>query len=108
MNLLWALYFYFLSPLLTILVWVIIINAVLSWLVAFRVVNPHNQLVSYVMRFTYAVTEPLLRPLRRIIPSLGGIDLTPIILILAIYFVRGWVLPELIGLIAGPPTLSRL
>lgn len=105
MHILWAIYFYFLSPLLSALVWIIVINAVLSWLVAFRVVNPHNQFVSMVMRFTYALTEPFLRPLRRFIPYIGGIDITPIILILAIYFVRGWVLPELITLMVGQPTL---
>jgi YggT family protein len=99
MSLIEAVYVYFLHPLLSILVWVIIINAILSWLVAFRVVNPHNQLVSMIGRFTMAITEPLLRPFRRFIPPLGGIDITPIILILAIFFVRDWVLPQLLNLI---------
>jgi YggT family protein len=101
MNFLWAIYGYFLKPLLTILVWVIVINAVLSWLVAFNVVNPQNQLVSMIGRFTYAITEPLLRPIRRFIPPLGGVDITPIILILAIIFTREYLLPELISLITG-------
>jgi YggT family protein len=103
MSLIEAVYAYFLHPLLTILVWVIIINAILSWLIAFRVVNPQNQFVSMIARFTYAVTEPLLRPFRRFIPSLGGIDITPILLILAIFFVRDWVLPQLLAVIAGSP-----
>ena len=101
MSLLFALNAYFINPLLTILVWVIIINAILSWLVAFNVVNPRNQLVSMIGRFTYAITEPLLRPLRRFIPPLGGIDVTPIILILAIFFVRDYVIPQLLLLLAG-------
>jgi YggT family protein len=101
MSLIEAIYVYFLHPLLTILVWVIIINAILSWLVAFRVVNPHNQLVSMIGRFTMGVTDPLLRPIRRFVPPLGGIDITPIILILAIFFTRDWVLPQLLRFISG-------
>ncbi len=98
MSFLAAVYGYFARPLLTILVWVIIINAILSWLVAFRVVNPHNQIVSMIGRFTEAVTEPLLRPFRRFIPPLGGIDITPLILILAIFFLRDYLLPLVLGL----------
>ena len=107
MSLLWALYFYFVSPLLTILFWIIIVNAILSWLVAFNVINPHNQLVSMIGRFTQAVTEPLLRPFRRFIPPLGGIDITPIILLLAIVFVRDYALPSVLQMIAGPPVVRR-
>lgn len=96
MSLLIAINQYFINPLLTLLVWVIIINAILSWLVAFRVVNPHNQLVSMIGRFTDAVTYPLLSPLRRVIPTLGGIDLSPLILILAIFFVRDYLIPQIL------------
>lgn len=103
MNILWALYIYFLAPLLSILVWLIIINAVLSWLIAFNVVNPSNQFVGMFARFTYSITEPLLRPFRRFVPSLGGVDITPILLILSIYFVKGWLLPQVITAIVGTP-----
>lgn len=96
MSLIEAIYFYFARPLLTLLMWVIIINAILSWLVAFRVVNPHNQLVSTIGRFTDAVTQPLLSPLRRVLPTLGGIDFSPVILILAIIFIRDYVLLQLV------------
>jgi YggT family protein len=88
-----ALYDFFLHPLLSLLVWVIIIGAVLSWLIAFNVVNPRNQFVGMVLRFVSSVTEPLLAPFRRFIPTLGGIDITPILLILSIFFVRDWLLP---------------
>ncbi len=101
MSFLWALYSYFISPLLTLLVWVIIANAILSWLIAFNVVNPRNQFVNMIGRFTHAVTEPLLRPLRRIIPSLGGVDITPIILILGIFFVRDYVIFQLLLALSG-------
>lgn len=106
MNFLWAIYWYFLNPLLTILVWVIIINAVISWLVVFGVVNPHNQFINMIRRFTFAVTEPLLRPIRRFVPPLGNVDISPLILILAVFFTRGYLLPELIGLVTGgSPTI---
>ena len=69
-------------------IWVLIISAVMSWLVAFNVVNTHNRLVYQAMDFLYRVTEPTLRPIRRLIPNLGGIDISPIILILLLYFLR--------------------
>lgn len=105
MEFLWAIYIYFLRPLLSLYFWVIIINAVMSWLVAFNVINRNNQIVEMIGRFTYAVTEPALRPIRRFIPPIGGLDITPIILILAVIFVRDWLLIEVIGAIAGPPAL---
>ncbi len=92
----WAIYSYLLSPLLQLLIWLMIINAVLSWLVAFNVVNPSNQFVNMIYRFTNAVTDPLLRPLRKVIPSLGGMDITPIILILLIQFFDRYVLASVI------------
>ena len=73
---------------LDILWWFIIASAVFSWLYAFNVVNPRNQFVGTVGNFLFRVTEPLLRPIRRILPDLGGIDLSPIVLLLAIFFVR--------------------
>jgi YggT family protein len=76
---------YFVSPVLTLLVFVIFAGVVLSWLIAFNVVNPHNQFVSLVWRFTSAITEPLLRPIRRVIPPLGGMDLSPLVLLLVIF-----------------------
>lgn len=68
--------------------WVIIISAILSWLVAFNVINMRNQFVATVSDVLYRLTEPALRPIRRFVPSLGGIDLSPIVLLLLIFFVR--------------------
>jgi YggT family protein len=101
MSLLQALYSYFFYPVLTLLMWVVIVNAILSWLVGFRVVNPQNQLISMIGRFTEAVTYPLVSPIRRVLPTLGGIDFSPFILILIIIFVRDWALPQLIGMLSG-------
>ena len=68
--------------------WVIIISAILSWLVAFNVVNPHNQVVNTIGRALYGLTEPLLQPIRRYMPDLGGVDISPVVLLIAIYAVR--------------------
>jgi len=71
-----------------LVVWALILSAILSWLVAFNVVNVRNQFVSTVGNFLYRVTEPMLRPIRRYVPDFGGVDVSPVILILVIYFIR--------------------
>ena len=67
-------------------IWVIIASAILSWLVVFNVVNVRNRFVYQLGRFLDAITEPVLRPIRRIIPLIGGIDLSPIVLIFGLQF----------------------
>ena len=69
-------------------VWLLIASAILSWLIAFNVVNTRNQFVASVAEFLYRITEPLLRPIRNFMPSLGGLDISPIILILIIMFIQ--------------------
>lgn len=69
-------------------VYVIIAWAILSWLVAFNVVNRYNEVVRSIWNFVSAVTEPLLNPIRNIIPSFGGIDISPVILLLGIFFIQ--------------------
>jgi YggT family protein len=69
-------------------VWLLIAAAILSWLIAFNVVNTRNQLVSAVAEFLYRITEPLLAPIRSVMPNLGGLDISPIILILIIFFIQ--------------------
>ena len=73
---------------LQIYVWLLIAAAILSWLVAFNVVNTRNQFVSSIGEFLYRITEPALRPIRAILPNLGGIDISPVILILIIFFIQ--------------------
>ncbi len=68
--------------------WLIIISAVMSWLVAFNVVNARNQVVFTIGNFLYRITEPALRPIRRFVPNFGGVDVTPVVLILIVLFVR--------------------
>ena len=69
-------------------VWLLIASAILSWLIAFNVVNTRNQFVASVAEFLYRITEPVLRPIRNFLPNLGGIDISPIILILIIMFLE--------------------
>jgi YggT family protein len=83
----------------TLYVYILIASAVLSWLVAFNVVNDRNPIVAQISDFLYRVTEPALRPIRNILPNLGGIDISPIILVLALYFIRNLVF-EMVGTLA--------
>jgi YggT family protein len=69
-------------------VWLLIASAILSWLIAFNVVNTRNQLVAAVAEFLYRITEPVLAPIRAFMPNLGGLDISPIILILIIILIQ--------------------
>jgi len=82
-------------------IWIVIASAILSWLVAFNVVNTNNRVVLMIGDTLYRLTEPALRPIRNILPNLGGIDISPVILILLLLFVRdvvllGWLAPAVI------------
>jgi YggT family protein len=71
-----------------LITWVVIASAIMSWLVAFGVVNMRNQFIRMVVETLYRVTEPMLRPIRRLLPNLGGVDISPVILLLGLFFVR--------------------
>jgi YggT family protein len=68
--------------------WIIIASAIFSWLYAFNVINSSNQIVNMIGKFLYDVTEPALRPIRRILPTFGSVDLSPIVLLLGIGFIQ--------------------
>ncbi len=72
----------------TLYIWILIAAAVLSWLVAFNVVNRYNPTVRMIGDVLFRLTEPLLRPIRSVLPSLGGLDISPVILILALLFLE--------------------
>ena len=74
--------------LLQLYIYLLIAAAVLSWLVAFNVVNSRNQFVAMIGDFLYRITEPVLRPIRNMMPNLGGIDISPVILILLIILLK--------------------
>jgi len=73
-------------------VWVLIISAILSWLIAFNVVNTRNRAVYMISDVLYRLTEPALRPIRNVLPNLGGVDLSPVVLILIVMFIQRLIL----------------
>ena len=79
----------------TIYIYLLVASAILSWLMAFNVVNVQNKVIYTAVSLLYRVTDPVLRPIRRIVPNLGGIDISPIILILLLYFIRDLILDNL-------------
>ncbi|HEY9554052.1 YggT family protein [Allosphingosinicella sp.] len=81
-------FFDILQLLLTVLTWIIIIQAILSWLVAFNVINTYNDFVRSLLNALDRITEPLYRPIRRILPDFGGIDFSPLVVLLLIYVIR--------------------
>ena len=80
--------FILLDSIITIYLWIIIINAILSWLVAFNVLNTQNRFVFSILETTHKLTDPALNKIRRYIPNLGSIDISPVILILLLMFLR--------------------
>ncbi len=85
------------NTLITVYVWILIARVVLSWLIGFNVVNQFNPAIRAIDNFTRTLTEPLLKPIRRVMPDLGGIDISPIVLLLAIEFLRILVFRSLTG-----------
>jgi YggT family protein len=82
----------------TLYIYVLVANAIYSWLVAFNVINSRNNVVAMIGDFLYKVTEPVLAPIRRRMPELGGIDLSPVVLIIGLIFLRMLVF-ELFGVL---------
>jgi YggT family protein len=85
----------FISYIITLYVYIIIAGAVMSWLIAFNVINPYNQFVRSLWQGLNALTEPVLRPIRRLMPDLGGIDISPLVLILICFFIQSVILPNI-------------
>ncbi len=81
-------FFWLVDTVIEIYITVVIVQVVLSWLVAFNVVNTQNRFVYLAGNFLYRATEPALKPIRRILPNFGGMDISPVVLILGLYFVR--------------------
>ena len=83
--------FILLDSVITLYLWIIIINAMLSWLVAFNILNTQNRFVFSVLEVTYKLTDPVLNKIRRFVPNFGSVDISPIILILGLMFLRNLV-----------------
>ena len=80
--------FFLVDSVINIYIWLIIINAILSWLVAFNVLNTQNRFVFAILNATHQLTDPVLNKIRRFIPNLGSIDISPVVLILLLIFIR--------------------
>lgn len=93
--------FFILNALLDLLWWAIVISAVLSWLFAFEVINRRNQFVYNVATVLDRITDPILRPFRRLIPAIGGVDISPIIVLLLLRGVQLFILPPLQATLIG-------
>ena len=76
------------SQIIELFIWLLIIQAILSWLIAFGIVNTQSGFVNMVGNFLYKITEPLLRPIRKILPDFAGVDISPVILIILLIFFR--------------------
>jgi len=81
-------FLWLIDTIITLYIWILIASAILSWLIAFNVVNARNPIVANVAEFLYRITEPVLRPIRALLPNLGGIDISPVILILLLLFLQ--------------------
>jgi len=81
--------------LIRIYIWLLIGQAILSWLLAFGVVNRYNRAVAVIGDFLYRITEPALRPIRAFLPNFGGVDVSPIVLILILYFISDLIIEDL-------------
>ena len=80
-----------LSLILSIVWWIFLIMIIMSWLINFNVINTRNQFVDAVWRIVNQITDPILKPIRRIIPPMGGFDLSPIIVFVIIFFLQNWI-----------------
>ncbi|WP_321395361.1 YggT family protein [Emcibacter sp.] len=90
-----ALYF-LVDTVFTLYIWAIIISVIISWLVAFGIINTHNQVVYNISYMLNQVTEPALRPIRRLMPDLGGVDISPILLIIVLQVLKIFILRDVL------------
>lgn len=90
-----------LDAILDLLWWIVILSAVFSWLYAFNVINSSNQFVNQIGRFLYQITEPIYRPIRSILPSMGGIDLSPIVVLFILMFLHRLLLKDIAPHVIG-------
>ena len=80
-----------LNLILSLVWWVFLIMIIMSWLISFNVINTRNQFVATVWRVLNQITEPILRPIRRVVPSVGGLDLSPLIVFVIIFFLQQFI-----------------
>lgn len=84
-----------LQVLLTVVWWIIVVQAIMSWLIAFNVINTHNDLVRNIWNALGVMTEPMYRPIRKVMPDFGALDLSPLVVLLILYILMNIVIPSL-------------
>ena len=84
-----------LQIILTVIWWIIIVQAILSWLIAFNVINTYNQFVRSIWTTLNRITEPVYRPIRRVLPDFGALDLSPLVVLLILYILSNYFIPWL-------------
>ena len=87
--------FQLVDTIISIYIWIIIIQVILSWLVAFKVVNTGNRVIYVIGDALFRLTEPVMRPVRKLIPAIGGFDLSPVVVILLLVFIRNLIVVDL-------------
>ena len=92
-----------LQIILTVIWWIIIVQAILSWLIAFNVITPHNEYVGAIWRALKTMTDPIYRPIRRVLPDFGGLDLSPMVVLVILLIIQQAVMPALYRLAYGYP-----
>lgn len=93
--------YFIVGTLIDLVILAMVVNAILSWLIVFDVVNMRNRFIYSLSRFLDAVTRPLLRPVQKIIPPFGGVDITPVIVIIVLIGIRRYLLPLIFAPIIG-------
>ena len=88
--------------LLTVIWWIIVVQAILSWLIAFNVINTHSDFVRSVWNALQRITEPMYRPIRRILPDFGALDLSPLVVLLILYILQNIVVPNIAQSLLAP------
>lgn len=91
---------YFISYLITLYTYVVIAAVIISWLMAFGVINAYNPMVRSIWQALNAVTEPVLGPIRNALPNMGGIDISPVVLLLICYFIQSVIIPNIAKAVA--------
>lgn len=97
MNILQSLYPHFISPILSFLVFLVFASVIFSWLVGFGMINGRNPTAATIGRLLHQFTEPLIAPVRKILPPFGGLDFSPIVVILVLQWLNGYMFPRLLG-----------
>jgi YggT family protein len=92
-----------LQIILTVIWWIIIVQAILSWLIAFNVINTHNEYVGAIWRALQKITDPIYRPIRKILPDFGGLDLSPMVVLVILLILQQAVMPALYRVAIGAP-----